>query len=163
MIERRESRIETLGSAVIAFYEGSQAVEKDEFVTFNARILEKNQDILNVFVLKNNYVIQSYPHEEFLNKDFDETFQTFPIQVDGRKAVAAEFFMLNDMSVIISAPFDYFVTERDIFHDNYKLILTSSSSNDVLLYEIEKRSGSEFHNGVTLSPEKINYSITKKK
>lgn len=160
MIERRESRIETLGSALIAFYEGSQAVEKDEFVTFNTRILEKNQEILNVFVLKNNYVIQSYPHEEFLNRDFDETFQTFPIQIDGRKALAAEFFMLNDMSVIIAAPFDYFVTERDIFHDNYKLILTSSSANDVLLHEIERRSGSEFRNGVTLSPEEINDSIT---
>jgi predicted negative regulator of RcsB-dependent stress response len=31
MINRREGRIETIASSIIAFYEGSQQVERDEF------------------------------------------------------------------------------------------------------------------------------------
>lgn len=95
MITRRESRIETIGSAIMAFYEGSQSVEKDEFATFNKRILESNPEILNTFVLKNNYIIQSYPHDEFLDKNFDEIFQTFPIRIESINVLASEFFIIN--------------------------------------------------------------------
>lgn len=160
MVTRRESRIETIGSAIIAFYEGSQSVEKDEFVTFNKRILVSNPEVLNTFVLKNNYIIQSYPHDEFLDKNFDEIFQTFPIQIEGINALAAEFFMPEDMSVIVAVPFDYLVIESEILRDNYKLILTSSAGNDTRIYEKERSSGNEFRSGITLSPDEIKDSIT---
>ncbi len=151
MITRRESTIKTIGSAIIAFYEGSQLVEKDEFATFNKRILETNPAVLNTFVLKNNYVIQSYPHDEFLNKDFDEIFSTFPIQIEGSNVLASGFFMSDDTSVVVAVPFDYLVIESDILHDNYKLILTASG-HSIPLYEAEKSTGSKFQSGITLSP-----------
>ncbi len=160
MITRRESRIETIGSAIIAFYEGSQLVEKDEFVTFNKRILVSNPEVLNTFVLKNNYIIQSYPHDEFLDKNSDEIFQTFPIQIEGINVLVAEFFMPDDMSVMVAVPFDYLVIESEILNDNYKLILTSPATNDTRLYEKERSSGNELHSGIVLSPDEIKDSIT---
>ncbi|MGQ0376609.1 MAG: ATP-binding protein [Nitrososphaerota archaeon] len=154
MVDRRESRIETIASSIIGFYEGSQQVDQDEFKQFSKRILKNNPEIFNIFVLKDKTIIQTYPNEEYLSQDFDLIFPSFPVQIDGNNLMAGRFTIFDDLSVIILFPPHFFVIEDDILLDDYKLVL-SSDWTDKTLYEIEKKSGTKSFDNVKFTNEEL--------
>lgn len=159
VMSRREGRIETIASSIIAFYTNSQKVETEEFDNFSEIILGKNFEILNVFTLVNNTITQSFPIKEYIGNDFDELFSTYPTEIKGTKAMTVEFQIDEDNLLIVAVPFDYFIQENTHVANNYKLVLLSPIDNDVRLYEIEKINGNIGYD-VEFTEEELRDSIT---
>ncbi|HXG73602.1 MAG TPA: HAMP domain-containing sensor histidine kinase [Candidatus Nitrosotenuis sp.] len=147
-ISRREGRIETIATGIIAFYANSEKVQPYEFDNFVKLILGENPEITNVFTLVNNTITQSFPNKEYIGKDFDETFSSYPTEVSGKKVMTVDFAISDELILVIAVPFDYFVQEGVIPSNNYKLVLQSPIDNNVELYKIENTNG------------KINYDFT---
>lgn len=144
-ISRREGRIDTIASSIVAFYENSEKVELEEFNSFVGEILGENQEILNIFTLDNNVVTQSFPIKEYVGADFDEMFPTYPTEVAGKKAMTVEFPINSRLTLIIAVPFDYFVQEGVITSDTYKLVLLSPIDDNTELYNLAKSGGIVSH------------------
>ncbi len=144
-ISRREGRIETIASSVVAFYANSQLVEPDEFNNFISAVLGENQEIVNIFTLSGNTVTQSFPIKEYNGKDFENTFSTYPTIINGKKVMAVEFPVNKEILLIIAIPFDYFIQEGIITSENYKIVLLSPIDNNVRLYQIGKINGEITH------------------
>lgn len=160
-ISRREGRIETIASSIIGFYKGSQSVQQNEFADFTKTILEKNPEIKNIFVLYDNKIIQSYPDARYVNSNFDLSFPDYPIKIDGNNAMTTQFLISDsNMKIIIAVPFDYFVPDKIILHDNYKLVLFSPVDNNVRLYQIEMNREQEKLQGVEFSKEQVANALT---
>ncbi|WP_268541085.1 sensor histidine kinase [Candidatus Nitrosotenuis cloacae] len=158
-ISRREGRIETIASSIVALYANSNEVEKAEFDNFVEMILGSNQEIYNVFTLSNNTITQSFPIKEYVGKDFDVTFPTYPTQIAGKNAMTVEFDINDELLLIIAVPFDYFVQEGVVTSNNYKIVLLSPIDDNVKLYSIEKSSDGIKYDTI-FSEEELRDSIT---
>lgn len=158
-ISRREGRINTIASSVIAFYENSEKVETAEFDSFVHEILGENQEILNIFILSDNTITQSFPVKEYVGKDFDETFTTYPTEVAAKKAMTVEFPVNTQITLILAVPFDYFVQEGVITSDSYKLVLLSPIDDNVELYKLAKSSGIVSYD-VEFTEQELRNSVT---
>ena len=158
VISRRESRVQTVASSIIAFYSSSHEVEPSEFDNFSSIILGSNIDILNLFVLENNKITKSYPNKEYLDHDFDKLFPTYPTEIAGTKSMTIEFPINQELYLIVAIPFDYFIPSGTIVSDQYKLILLSPIDNNTRLYEIEKE-GENVKNSVNLSDDELAKSL----
>ncbi|WP_100181897.1 sensor histidine kinase [Candidatus Nitrosotenuis aquarius] len=158
-ISRREGRINTIASSVIAFYANSEKVEPIEFDRFVGEILGKNQEIINVFTLSNNTITQSFPIKEYVGRDFDEAFPTYPTVVAAKKAMTVEFPVNDQITLILAVPFDYFVQEGVIASDSYKLVLLSPIDDNVELYKLAK-SGGITSNNVEFTEQELRNSVT---
>ena len=158
LITRREGRIYTIADSLVAFYSSSQLVEPEEFANFSRIILGNNIEILNLFVLEDNKVIQSYPISEYLGNDFDYIFPTYPTVIDEKKAMTVETPINERLSLIVAVPFDYFVQDDTILSDNYKLVLFSPINNNETLYEFEKN-GKQAKYPVTFTDNELKNSI----
>jgi hypothetical protein len=138
VISRRETKVQTIASSIVSFYSSSHEVESSEFDNFVNGILGNNPEILNVFVLTNNIITESYPIKEYIGYDFDQFFVSYPTEVAGTKSMTIEFPINQELYLIIAIPFDYFTPSGTIVSSNYKLILFSPIDNNVRLYEIDK-------------------------
>jgi signal transduction histidine kinase len=159
MIDRRESRIETVASSIIAFYEGSQQVEEDEFKAFSKRILENNPEIFNIFVLKDKIIIHSYPNIGYVSQEFDLIFPSFPVHLDGKTLLSGQFSISEELILVVLFPPNFFVIEDDVLLDNYKLELTSPYTAELPLYQVEKKDGIKLFDNVKFTSQEDLESI----
>ncbi|MEM4392091.1 MAG: hypothetical protein QXG67_04830, partial [Candidatus Nitrosotenuis sp.] len=67
IIERREGHIHTIANAIIGFYASSETVESAEFDNFAKLILGSNSEVVNIFVLQNDRIINSYPLSQYVD------------------------------------------------------------------------------------------------
>lgn len=156
VITRREGRIQTISASIIAFYSSSEFVSSEEFYNFAKIVLGSNSEVLNLFVLEGDRIIHSHPIHAYVGSDFDETFPTYPTEIDGTKAMTAVFAIDSDLSLVVAIPFDYFVQSDAIVSNNYKLVLLSPVDNNVRLYEIEKKQDTVNHHVSFTDREKEN-------
>lgn len=160
LLSRRESRVDTIASSIIGFYHGSQSVDAEEFQAFNKIILQENPEIVEVFILQENKIIQSYPDEHYIGSDFDLTFVGYPVKINGINVMNAEYVISDNLKVIISVPFDYFIPHDFLPFSNYKLILYSPVDENIELFQIEKNKLEEKLEGVEFSDEQLQNSLT---
>lgn len=154
-ISRREGRIETIASSIIAFYANSQNVDTNEFNDFVSALLGENQEIVNIFTINNGNVSQSFPIKEYVGKNFDQMFSTYPTEVNGKKTMTVEFPINRDILLIMAIPFDYFIQEGVITSENYKIVLLSPIDDNVKLYQIEKDDDKTNHSVVFSEKESL--------
>lgn len=53
--------------------------------------------------------------------------------------LATEFLLPNDLSLVVTPPYDFLVIEEETPADNYKHVLTSPSLNGKILFEAESK------------------------
>lgn len=158
-ISRREGRVETIASSIVAFYANSQNVDSDEFNNFVRALLGENQEIVNIFTISNGNVSQSFPIKEYVGKNFDQTFSTYPTEINGKKTMTVEFPINKEILMIMAVPFDYFIQEGVIASENYKIVLLSPIDDNVKLYQIEKNNDKTSHD-VMFSENELHESIS---
>lgn len=158
-ISRREGRVETIASSIIAFYANSQNVDSNEFNNFVRALLGENQEIVNVFTISNGNVSQSFPIKEYIGKNYDQTFLAYPTEINGKKTMTVEFPINKEILMIMAVPFDYFIQEGVISSENYKIVLLSPIDDNVKLYQIEKNNDKTSHD-VMFSENELLESIS---
>lgn len=132
LADKRIGRINTISNSITGFYLGSQSVEDDEFIAFSEKILEVNSDVINLFVVEDDFIIQSYPHMEFQNKILEDVLPGYPVLIDGQKTMLLEYPIENNQKFVLGIPFDYFIPPEILGHEPLKLVLYNPNTSDVL-------------------------------
>gem|GEM_PF-1566998 len=158
MVDRREGRIDTVGSAILAFYSNSGHVTQHEFDSFADMILGSNSEILNIFVLENGTISRSYPLDKYVGNDFDIAFPEYPTQIDGISAMTGRYALDADTLVVVAVPFGFFVPEGAIPGNSYKITLLSPVDDHASLYQMEK-DGDEMRTTVQFSDAELSDSV----
>lgn len=160
IIDRRESRLQTISNSMIGFFEGSTEVTPYEFEVFSDRIFSSNPELVNIAIIDNNQtILYSSPQSEMLGKDFSILFPSHPTQINGIKTMNLEFSMNDLRKIIISVPFDYFISPDVIPSRNFKLILFSPIDNNLRLYQISNNNGIFETDNVEFSQKELENSI----
>jgi len=160
IIDRREGRLQTISNSIIGFFESSNEVTPYEFEVFSERLYDSNPEIVNISILDvNEMIIYSSPHSEMIGKNFDVLFPSHPTQINGINTMNLEFNMGNLHKIIISVPFDYFISSDTIPSQTFKLILSSPLDNDLRLYEIFVNNGVIKTSNVEFSEKELESSI----
>lgn len=160
IIDRRESRLQTISNSMIGFFEGSTEVTPYEFEVFSDRIFSSNPELVNIAIIDNNQtILYSSPQSEMLGKDFSILFPSHPTQINGIKTMNLEFSMNDLRKIIISVPFDYFISPDVIPSQNFKLILFSPIDNNLRLYQISNNNGIFETDNVEFSQKELENSI----
>ena len=142
VIDRRESRLQTISNAVNGFFQSSEDMTPEKFATFSDILFSSNPEIVNISIIdKNQTILYSYPQSNIVEENFDTLFPSHPTQINGIKTMNIEFPMSASRSIIISMPFDYFISNDTLPSHNFKLILFSPLDNDMKLYEIFNNEG----------------------
>ena len=142
IIDKEENRLQTVSNSMIAFFESSNEVTPDEFEVFSDRIFDSNPELVNVSIIdKNQVILYSYPQSEMTGENFDILFPSHPTQINDIKTMNVEFPMHDLRELVISVPFDYFIS-HDMFTSQYfKLILFSPLDNNLKLYQVFNNNG----------------------
>lgn len=156
VIDKGENRLQTISNSMIAFFESSNEITYDEFTTFSDRIFSSNPELVNVSIIDENQIIlYSYPQSEMIGENFDILFPSHPTQINGIQTMNLEFSMNDLRKLIISVPFDYFIS-HDAFASNYfKLILFSPLDNNVKLYQVFNNNGMLETNNVEFTQKEL--------
>lgn len=126
VIDRRESRLETINNSIIGFFEGSTEVTTYEFEVFSNRIFSSNPELVNISILDDTQtILYSSPQYEMIGENFGVLFPSHPAEINGIKTINLEFPMSDLRKIIISVPLDYFISVDTIPSQNFKLILLS--------------------------------------
>ena len=142
VIDRRESRLQTIGNSMIGFFESSNEVTPEEFASFSNRIFSSNVELVNIAIIdENQIVLYSYPKSDLIGKNFDILFPFHPAQMNGKKTMNIDFPMDELHKLIISVPFDYFITYNTIPSNQFKMILFSPLDNNTILYQVSNNNG----------------------
>ena len=142
VIDRRESRLQTISNSMTGFFESSTDVTPDEFTSFSDIIFSSNPELVNVSIIdQNQTILNSFPESNIVGENFDVLFPTHPTQINGIKTMNIEFPMKNFNKIIISVPFDYFISYNTIPSQYFKLILYSPLDDNVKLYQISNTNG----------------------
>ncbi|KFM18817.1 Sensory-regulatory protein RpfC [Marine Group I thaumarchaeote SCGC AAA799-P11] len=153
-VSDRQSSLQIIANSFEAFYFGSDFVSIDEFKIFSQRILQDNQGITSLFVVKNSIIEQSFPYDEYYDKPVS-IFDSYPIKISDQKVLMMEF-PLEDKLLLISVPAEYFVSHNLVF-ENSQIVLTNHN-NDVL-YSEENVSNSFLKNSDDFFSFTINTSL----
>ncbi|MBS3925145.1 MAG: HAMP domain-containing histidine kinase [Nitrosarchaeum sp.] len=160
VIDRRESRLQTISNSMIGFFEGSTEVTPYEFEVFSDRIFSSNPELVNISILDDNQtILYSSPQSEMIGKNFDILFPSHPTQINGIKTMNLEFPLSDLRKIIISVPFDYFISADTIPSQNFKLILFSPFDNNLRLYQIFNNNGIFETDNVEFSEKELENSI----
>jgi len=160
IIDRREGRLNTISNSMIGFFEGSEDVTPYEFEVFSDRIFSSNPEIVNISVIDNDkMILYSSPHSELIGKNFNILFPSHPTQINGINTMNLEFPLSDLRKIIISIPFDYFISSDTIHSQTFKLILSSPLDNDLRLYEIFVNNGVINTSNVEFSEKELENSI----
>lgn len=160
IIDRRESRLETVSNSVIGLFESSTEVTHEEFAIFSSRLFNSNPEIVNISVLdQDGIILYSYPQSSFIEKNFDILFPSHPTMIDGIKTMNIEFPMNIDHKLIISIPFDYFLSYDTIPDQHFKVILFSPLDNNLKLYQVSNINGIIKTDNVEFTPKELENSI----
>ena len=142
VIDRRESRLQTIGNSMIGFFESSNDVTPDEFATFSNRIFSTNAELVNIAIIDENQIIlYSFPQSDMMEKNSDTVFSSYPTKINGINTMNFEFPMDGLRKLIISVPLDYFISSDIITSNQFKLILFSPLDNNQKLYQIYNNNG----------------------
>jgi len=137
IIDKEENRLQTVSNSMIAFFESSNEVTPDEFKLFSDKIFDSNPELVNVSIIdENKIIVYSYPQNEMTGENFDILFPSHPTQINGIKTMNIEFPMNNMHELVISVPFDYFISHDMFPNQSFKLILFSPLDNNLKLYQV---------------------------
>ena len=115
IIDRKESRLQTVSNSIIGLFESSTEVTQKEFAIFSDRIFRSNPELVNVSILdKDQMIIYSFPQPDMVEENFDTLFPSHPTTINGIKAMNLEFPMDDLHRLIISVPFDYFISYENL-------------------------------------------------
>ena len=156
VIDRRESRLQTISDGVNGFFTSTGDMTPEKFATFSDILFSSNPEIVNISIIdKNQMILYSYPQSNIVEKNFDTLFPSHPTQINGIKTMNIEFPMGASRSMIISIPFDYFISNNTIPSHNFKLILFSPLDNNLKLYEIFSNNGIIETNNVEFTQKEL--------
>ena len=156
VIDRRESRVQTISNSMIGFFESSKDITPDEFASFSDIIFSSNPELVNVSIINQNQtILYSYPQSNMMGENFDRLFPSHPTQINGIKTMNIEYPMKNFQSIIISVPFNYFISRDTIPSQHFKLILLSPLDNNVKLYQIYNNDGIIETNNVEFTQKEL--------
>ncbi len=138
------------------FFESSTDVTPDEFASFSDIIFSSNPELVNVSIIdQNQTILNSFPESNIVGENFDVLFPSYPPQINGIKTMNIEFPMKNFNKIIISVPFDYFISYNTIPSQYFKLILYSPLDNNVRLYQIFNNNGIIETNNVEFTQKEL--------
>ncbi|MBI5860503.1 MAG: HAMP domain-containing histidine kinase [Nitrosarchaeum sp.] len=156
IIDRKQSRLQTISNSVIGFFESSDNITPDEFALFSDRIFSSNPELANISIIEQNQtILYSFPQSDMIGENFDTLFPSHPTQINGMKTMNVEFPMNDFRRIIISVPFDYFISHDTIPSQYFKMILFSPLDNNVRLYEIFNNNGIIETNNVEFTQKEL--------
>lgn len=162
-VTKTDNQLQTIANSIRAFYKGSELVEPHEFEEFSKEVLQDAPPIENMVVLQNGIVIQSYPDTGLVDSEFHVLFSNYITQMNGSNILLLQFPMgipdAGDMSIIFAVSPSIFVESKTILGDSYKLVLSTSSETEKILYESMKINGQETVGAVSFSNNEIQNSI----
>lgn len=160
VIDRRESRLQAISNSMIGFFESSTDITPNEFTSFSNIIFNSNPELVNVSIIdQNQTILYSFPESNMVGENFDMLFPTHPTQINDIKAMNIEFPMKNFNKIIISVPFDYFISYDTLPSQNFKMILTSPLDDNLKLYQISNIDGIIETNNVRFTQKELENSI----
>lgn len=160
VINRRESRLQTISNSMIAFFESSNTLTLDEFQSFSDRILSANPEVVNISIIdRNQMIVYSSPQYEMTGKNFDALFPIHPTLINGIKTMNIEFPMNEFHRLVISIPFDYFISHDTISSDYFKMVLFSPLDDNLKLYQVFNNHGMLETNNVEFTQSELKNSI----
>ena len=156
VIDRKDSRLQTISNSMIGFFESSKEVTPEEFANFSDRIFSSNPELVSISIINQDQtILYSFPQYEITGKSFDVLFPTHPTQINGINTMNVEFPMSDFRKIIISIPFDYFISTDVIPSQHFKMILFSPLDNNVRLYEIFNNDGIIETNNVEFTQKEL--------
>lgn len=160
IIDRRESSLKTISNSVIGLFESSTEVTQEEFAIFSTRIFNSNPEIVNISIIDDDGVIlYSYPQTSLIEKNFDMLFPSHPTIIDNVKTMNIEFPMNDLRRLIVSVPFDYFISYDTVPSQHFKVILFSPIDNNLKLYQISNINGLVETDNVEFTQKELENSI----
>jgi len=142
IIDRKEGRLQTVSNSIIGLFESSTEVTQEEFAIFSDRIFRSNSELVNISIIdENQTILYSFPHPNMVEENFDILFPSHPTTINGIKTMNLEFPMDDLRRLIISVPFDYFISYDIIPSQHFKLILFSPLDNNLKLYQVYNNNG----------------------
>jgi signal transduction histidine kinase len=160
VIDRRESRLQTISNSLIGLFESSTEVTHEEFAIFSDRIFSSNPELINISIIdKNQTILYSFPQSDITEENFDTLFSSHPTTINGIKTMNLEFHMNNFRKIIISIPFDYFISSDTISDKYFKMILFSPLDDNLKLYQIFNNNGIFETNNIEFTQQELNNNI----
>ena len=160
IIDKGESRLQTVSDSMIGFFESSNEVTADEFAIFSDRMFSSNPELVNVSIIdKNQMILYSSPQSEMMGENFDILFPSHPTQINGIKTMNLEFPMNDLRKLIISIPFDYFISHDTIPSQYFKLILFSPLDDNLKLYQVFNNNGMLETNNVEFTQKELENAV----
>ncbi len=158
-ITLKETEINLIGRSLVLFYENSATVTSDEYDSFVKNMLIEIPEINNIFYLKNDEILQSYPHKEFINSKFDSLFPTNRILIDGSESITSDYVIDDNQRIVIVFPFKMLLTGETILRDNYKLILYDPLNPKDIAYQTGIINGRAITEPITFSSQELDSAI----
>ena len=160
VIDRRESQLRTISNSMIGFFESSNEVTPNEFVVFSNRLFSSNPELVNISIIDENQIIlYSSPQSEMVGENFDILFPSHPTQINGIKTMNLEFAMHDLHKLIVSVPFDYFISHDTIPSKYFKLILFSPLDNNLKLYQLFNNNGMFETDNIEFTQKELENSV----
>lgn len=151
-----ESQMGLFGTSMVSFYENSETVTVDEYNNYAQKLLEEIPEVKNVFYLKDDDIIQSYPHTEFINSKFDSLFPTFPITIDNAGLMAIDYVIDDNQKIVVAIPFSLILHGKTILDDNYKLVLYDQQNSEKILFQTGVINGKEITGPIEFTSQELN-------
>ncbi|NOS61827.1 MAG: HAMP domain-containing histidine kinase [Nitrosarchaeum sp.] len=156
VIDRRANGLQTINNGMIGLFESSNEITPDEFAIFSDRILSSNPELVNISIIDQNQIIlYSAPQSYLVGENFDILFPSHPTQINGIKTMNIEFSMNDLRRMIISVPFDYFISHDTIPSQHFKLILFSPLDDNLKLFQVFNNNGMIETNNVEFTQSEL--------
>jgi len=160
IIDRKEGRLQTVSNSIIGLFESSVEVTPQEFALFSDRIFSSNPEIVNVSIVdKDQKILYSFPQTDMMEENFDILFPSHPTTINGIKTMNLEFPMDDLRRLIISVPFDYFISYDTIPSQQFKVILFSHLDNNMKLHQIYNNYGIIENDNVEFSQNELEIAL----
>ncbi len=160
IIDRRESRLQTISTTMISLFENSNEVTHDKFTYLSNKIFSSNPELVSIMVLDENQIIlYSFPQVDTIGNNFDILFPKHPTQINGIRTMNFEFPIDEQRKLIISVPFDYFISYDFIPRQNFKMVLFSPLDNNLKLYQVYNNNGVVKTTNVEFAPKELENAL----
>ena len=160
VIDRRESRLQTISNSMIGLFESSTEITPEKFALFSDRIFSSNPELVNISIIdENQTILYSFPQSDLMEENFDILFPSHPTQMNGINTMNLEFPMDDLRKLIISVPFDYFISHDTIPSKHFKLILFSPLDNNLILYQLFNNNGMFETDNVKFTQKELENSV----
>lgn len=156
-----EAQINSIGKAVVSFYENSEIVTTTEYNNFVQGFINEVPDITNIFFTENDMIVQSYPHKEFIGSNFHTIFPTYPITIENTEQMAVEYKIPSkNQKIIVIFPFEFILSGKDTINNDYKLVLLDPQNSKQPVFEIGRIDDQYITGPIEFTPNELDTSIT---